>query len=123
MGSKMKLSEIERIAKVAMDACSEVISHPKDSFVRQQLFDSLTEVVDPAFLETDQSRRDSFNRLLQQANVWGAIVQQRIYLFRRGGPGDTSAPSIGYPTRDLQHVLDDLLFELGGLPLSRSRPP
>jgi hypothetical protein len=65
----MKLSEIERIAKVAMDACSEVISHPKDSFVRQQLFDSLTEVVDPAFLETDQSRRDSFNRLLQQANV------------------------------------------------------
>jgi hypothetical protein len=98
MGSKMKLSEIERIAKAAMDACSEVISHPKDSFVRQQLFDSLTEVVDPAFLETDQSRRDSFNRLLQQANVWGAIVRQRIYLFRRGGPGDTSAPlPLGIP--------------------------
>ena len=47
----MKLSEIERIAKAAMDACSEVISHPKDSFVRQQLFEL-----------ADGSRRSSVSR-------------------------------------------------------------
>jgi len=112
----MKLSEIERIAKAAMNACLAVINHPKDSFVRERLFNSLAEVVDPAFFETDQSRRGSLNHLLQQANVWGAIVRQRIDLFRRTGPGDTSAPSIRYPTRDLQHILDALLAELGGLP-------
>ena len=77
---------------------------------------SLTEVVDPAFLETDQSRRGSFNELLQQANVWSAIVRQRIVLVRRAEPGDTSAPSIRYPTRELQHILDSLLDELGALP-------
>jgi hypothetical protein len=112
----MRLSEIERIAKAAMDACSEVINHPKDSFVRERLFDSLTEVVAPAFFETDQPRRGSFNELLQHANVWGTIVRKRIDLFRRAGPGDVSAPSIRYPTRDLQHILDALIDELGGLP-------
>ncbi|MEA2919498.1 MAG: hypothetical protein QOJ15_11579 [Bradyrhizobium sp.] len=115
-GIKMRLSEIERIAKAAMDACAEVINHPADSFARERLFNSLAEVVDPAFVETDQSRRDSFNHLLQQANVWGAIVRQRIDLFQRAGPGATTAPSIRYPTRDLQHILDALLYELGGLP-------
>jgi hypothetical protein len=63
-----------------MDACSEVINHPKDSFVREQLFASLTEVVDPAFFETDQPRRGSFNELLQQANVWGTIHADRSRL-------------------------------------------
>ena len=113
---KMRLSEIERIAKAAMDACSEVINHPKDSFVRERLFDSLTEVVDSAFLETDQSRRGSFNELLQQANVWSAIVRKRIDLVRHAGPGDIAAPSIRHPTRELQHILDALLDELGALP-------
>ena len=112
----MRLSEIERIAKAAMDACSEVINHPNDGFVRERLFDSLTEVVDPAFLETDQSRRGSFNELLQQANVWGAIVRERVDLVRRAGRGDTAAPSIRHPTRELQHILDSLLDELGALP-------
>jgi hypothetical protein len=112
----MRLSEIGRIAKAAMDACAEVINHPTDSFARKRLFNSLAEVVDPAFLETDQSRRDSFNHLLQQANVWGAIVLQRIDLFQRAGPGATSASSIRFPTRDLQHFLDTLLDELGRLP-------
>jgi hypothetical protein len=112
----MRLSEIERIAKATMDACSEVINHPKDNFVRERLFDSLTEVVEPAFLETDQSRRSSFNELLQRANVWSAIVRERIELVRRAGPGDTTAPSIRHPTRELQHILDSLLDELGALP-------
>jgi hypothetical protein len=112
----MRLSEIERIAKAAMDACSEVINNPKDSFVRKRLFDSLTEVGEPSFLETDQSRRSSFNELLQQINVWSAIVRERIALVRRAGPGDTAAPSIRHPTRELQHILDSLLNELGALP-------
>ena len=59
-GIKMRLSEIERIAKAAMDACAEVINHPMDSLARERLFNSLAELVDPAFFETDQSRRDSF---------------------------------------------------------------
>ena len=115
-GIKMRLSEIERIAKAAMDACAEVINYPMDSFAREKLCNSLAELVDPAFFETDQSRRDSFNHLLQQANVWGAIVRQRIDLFQRAGPGATSAPSIRYPTRDLQHILETLLGELERLP-------
>ena len=113
----MRLSEIERIAKAAMDACAEVINHPTDSFARERLFNSLAEVVDPAFLETDQSRRDSFNHLLQQANVWGAIVRQRIDLFQRAGPGATSAPSIRHPTRELRNILDTVLDALERLPV------
>jgi hypothetical protein len=46
----MKLSEIERIAKAAMNACLAVINHPRDSFARE-VFDSLAEVIDPAFLK------------------------------------------------------------------------
>ena len=48
--------------------------------------------------------------------MWGTIVRQRIDLFQRAGPGATSAPSIRYPTRDLQHILDSLLDELGAMP-------
>jgi hypothetical protein len=73
-GIKMRLSEIERIAKAAMDACAEVINYPMDSFAREKLCNSLAELVDPAFFETDQSRRDSFNHLLQQANAGGTIA-------------------------------------------------
>ena len=111
----MRLSEIERIAKAAMDACAEVIK--TDSVARERLFNSLAEVVDPAFLETGQSRRGSFNHLLQQANVWGAIVRQRLDLFQRAGPGATSAPSIRHPTRELQNILDTVLAALGRLPV------
>lgn len=122
-GIKMKLSEIERIAKAAMDACLAVINHPKDSFVRERLFNSLAEVIDPAFYETDQTRTDSLNNLLRQANVWAAIVRNRIDIFRHAGLGDASAPSIRYPARDLQHVLYALLDELGGLPSVQSGSP
>ena len=92
------------------------VTHPTDGFTRQRLLNSLAEIVDPVFLETDQSRRGSFNHLLQQANVWGAIVRQRIDLFQRARPGATSAPSVRFPARDLQHILDTLLDELGRLP-------
>jgi len=84
------------------------------------LFNSLAEVVDPAFFETDQSRRGSLNHLLRQASVWGAIVRNRIDIFRHAGSGDASAPSIQHPARDLQHVLYALLDELGGLPSVQS---
>ena len=78
----MKLSEIERIAKAAMDACSGG-HQPSQRQLRPtaDCSNSLAEVVDPAFFETDQSRRGSLTHLLQQANVWGAIVRQRIYSF------------------------------------------
>jgi hypothetical protein len=97
----MKLSEIERIAKAAMNGCLAVINHPNDSFVRERMFNSLAEVVDPAFFGTDQSRRGTLNHLLRQANVWGAIVRNRIEIFRHAGPSNTSGPSIQHPTRDL----------------------
>jgi hypothetical protein len=119
----MKLSEIERIAKAAMNACLAVINHPTDSFVRERLFNSLAEVVDPAFFETDQTRRAPLNDLLRQASVWGAIVRNRIDIFRQAGRGGASALSIRYPTRDLQHVLYALLDELGGLPSIHSGSP
>jgi hypothetical protein len=112
----MKLSEIERIAKAAMNACLAVINHPKDSSAREILFNALAEVVDPVFSETDQTRRGPLNDLLQQANVWGAIVRNRIDVFRHARRGGASALSIRHPTRDLEHVLYALLDELGGLP-------
>jgi hypothetical protein len=86
-----------------------VINHPKDSVFREQLFGSLTEVVDPAFYETDQTRKDSLNNQLQQSYVWGAIVRLRIQISRHAG----SASSIVHPSRHLQHALDALLKELG----------
>jgi len=116
----MNLSEIERIAKAAMNACLAVINYPTDSSVREGLFNSLAEVVDPAFFETDQTRRGPLNDLLRQANVWGTIVRNRIDIFRHAGRGGASALSIRYPTRDLQHVLYALLDELGGLPPVRA---
>ena len=51
-GIRMKLSEIERIAKAAKNACLAVINHPKDGFARETLFNALAEVVDPAFFES-----------------------------------------------------------------------
>jgi len=109
-GIKMRLSEVERIAKPPWTLARRssttlrTVSPERDCSIRWH-----------------QSRRDSFNHLLQQANVWGAIVRQRIELFQRAGPGATTAPSIRYPTRDLQHILDALLYELGGLPAVPSR--
>jgi len=119
----MKLSEIERIAKAAINACLAVINHPKDSFARETLFNTLAEVVDPAFFETDQTGRGPLNDLLRRTNMWGAIVRNRIDIFRHTGRGGASAPSIRYPTRDLQHVLYALLDELGGLPSINSGSP
>jgi hypothetical protein len=112
----MRLSETERIAKAAMNACLAVINHPKDSFARERLFNTLAEVVDPAFFEIDQTRRGPLNYLLRQTNVWGAIVRNRIDIFRHAGRGGAFALSIRYPTRELQHVPYALLDELGGLP-------
>jgi hypothetical protein len=118
----MRLSEIERIAKDAMDACSEAIKYPKHRFVRERLFDLLAEIVDPAFCETDQSRNESLSNQLRQANVWGTIVRSRIEISRKSGSSETTASTVLYPTRDLQHVLDALLKELRGLPMSRRVP-
>jgi hypothetical protein len=118
----MRLSEIERIAKAAMDACSQVLNYPKHRFVRERLFDLLAEIVDPAFCEPDQSRNESLSNQLRQANVWGTIVRSRIEISRQSGSSETTASSVLYPTRDLQHVLDALLKELRGLPMSRRVP-
>ena len=72
----MKLSEIERIAKAAVKSFLAVINHPRDSFAPERLFNTLAEVVDPAFFETDRTRRGSLNDLLRQASVWGAMIPE-----------------------------------------------
>ena len=117
----MKLSDIELIAKDAEKACVAVMNRPEDGLAREELFDTLGRVVDPAFIETDPTRGGRLNDLVQQASVWGDIVRSRINLSRQAGPGEASVPSIEHPTRELQRVLYALLDELGALP-SRAPP-
>jgi hypothetical protein len=110
----MKLADVELIAKAAEKACVAVMNRPKDGLAREDLFDKLGKVVDPAFIETDPTRSGRLNDLVQQASVWGDIVRSRIDIARQAGPGEASAPSIRHPARELQRVLYALIDELGG---------
>ena len=65
----------------------------------------------------DQTRRGPLNHLLQQANVWGELSSgTALTSFAAPGLAALLPHPIRHPTRDLQHVLDALLDELGGLP-------
>ena len=121
-GAKMKLSGIELLAKAAEKACSAVINHPKDSAARERLFNTLADVVDPAFVETAPSRYGQLNDLLRHTSVWADIVRNRIDVFRHAKSGDGSASGIQYPARDLQRVLHALMVELGRTPPDQRGP-
>jgi hypothetical protein len=68
----MKLADVELIAKAAEKACVAVMNRPKDGLAREDLFDKLGKVVDPAFIETDPTRSGRLNDLLSK-QACGAI--------------------------------------------------
>jgi len=74
----MDLSNLELIARAAETACVAVIDRPKDVHVREQLFNALAAVVDPAFEGDDDTASPYLNDLLSQARVWAALVRSRI---------------------------------------------
>jgi hypothetical protein len=109
----MKSSDIELIAKAAEKACAAVINHPRDDNAREQLFKTLADVANPAFIQLDGASARYLDDLLQQANVWADIVRSRIDMFQQATRGDVSASLVRYPARDLQRILCELIGELG----------
>jgi len=58
----MDLSNLELIARAAEKACVAVIDRSKDVHVREQLFNALAAVVDPAFEGDD----DTASRMVKE---------------------------------------------------------
>lgn len=114
----MMLSEIQQIAKAAEKACTAAINHPKNKGLRQNLFDALEAVVDPAFVVEDAAQSAHLQDLLRRASVGADIVRARIDNSRNSEMA-TSAASIQYPARDLQQLLAQLLGELTEQPDTR----
>jgi hypothetical protein len=112
----MDLSNLELIARAAEKACVAVIDQPKDVHVREQLFNALAAVVHPAFEGDDDTASPYLNDLLSQARVWADLVRSRIDSVRATKGGDTSAPTVHYPARDLLQVLSELVGELARAP-------
>lgn len=112
----MDLSNLELIARAAEKACVAVIDRPKDVHVREKLFNALAAVVDPAFEGDDDTASPYLNDLLSQARVWADLVRSRIDSVGATKGGDTSAPTVHYPARDLLQVLSELVGELARAP-------
>ena len=68
----MDLSNLELIARAAEKACVAVIDRPKDVHVREQLFNALAAVVDPAFEGDDDTASPYLNDLLVR-HAYGRI--------------------------------------------------
>src|SRR5260221_4640024 len=71
---KMYPTYLERIASMAEKACALAIDKPGDTQAREQLFDVLAEVADPAF-QGDDPDLDHLSGLFSQARVWAVIVR------------------------------------------------
>jgi len=111
----MDRSNLELIARAAEKACVAVIDRPKDVHVREQLFNALAAVVDPAFEGDDDTASPYLNDLLSQARVWADLVRSRIDSVWATKGGDT-APTVHCPARDLLQVLSELVGELARAP-------
>jgi hypothetical protein len=107
----MMLSEIKQIAKVAENACEAAVNHPRNAFVRADLFNALGAVVDAAFVESAATHSARLHDLLYQANVWASLVRCRI-ANSRNSKTIRSAQLVQYPTHDLQQFLSQLNEEL-----------
>jgi hypothetical protein len=115
-GSEMDLSNLELIARAAEKACVAVINRPEDIHAREELFNALAAVVDPAFEGDDDTASPYQNDLLSKARVWADIVRSRIESVRATKGGDPSAPTVHYPARDLLQFLSELVGELARAP-------
>jgi hypothetical protein len=102
---------LERIASMAEKACTLAIDQPGDTQAREQLFDALAAVADPAF-QGDDPDLDHLSGLFSQARVWAVIVRTRIASLPTNNHSYSALKAIIYPARDLLPILVDLSREL-----------
>jgi hypothetical protein len=102
---------LAQIASAAEKACVLIIERPKDPHAREQLFDALAPVTDPAF-QADDPDLDHLTGLFSQARVWADIVRTRITGLSTNKGGPLAIQAIQYPARDLLPILGDLSREL-----------
>jgi hypothetical protein len=103
---------LARIASTAERACVMALDRPKDPQAREQLFDALAAVADPAF-QADEPEYTHLTDLLSQARVWADIVRTRITGLQTNKLGHAVVQAVQYPARDLLPILSDLSRELG----------
>ena len=103
---------LERIASMAEKACALAIDQPGDTQAREQLFDVLAEVADPAFQGDDPDLDHHLSGLFSQARVWAVIVRTRIASLPTNNHSYSALKAIIYPARELLPILDDLSREL-----------
>ena len=106
----MQLSEIQQIAEVAEKACAAAANHPKNTDLREDLFELLGPVAKLAQLD-DSTYSAHLHDLLRQTGVWADILRHRIDNSRRGIEASPLV-SIRQPARDLQNLLRQLVGEL-----------
>jgi hypothetical protein len=106
---------LAQIASAAKNACALAIDRPKDPHAREQLFNALAEVADPAF-QSDDPELFHLTRLFCEAQLWAAIVRTRIIGLQTDKRGYLAIQAVQYPVRDLLPILGDLNRELKMMP-------
>ena len=106
----MELFEIQHIAKAAEKACAAAANYPRNEHLREDLFDLLGPVTKLAQVD-DATYSAHLHDLLRQTGVCADIVRHRIENLR-SGTAASPLTSIRHPTRDLQHLLCQLVGEL-----------
>lgn len=108
---------LAEITSTAEKACALAIDHPKDPQAREQLFNALAKVADPAF-QGDDPELFHLTHLFCEAQVWAAIVRNRIMGLQTDKRGHLALQAVQYPVRDLLPILGDLSRELQLMPSS-----
>jgi hypothetical protein len=103
---------LARIATTAERACAMAVDRPKDPQAREQLFDALAAVANPAF-QADEPEYEHLTDLFSQARVWANIVRTRIAGLQTNKLGHPAVKAVQYPARDLLPILGDISRELG----------
>jgi hypothetical protein len=106
---------LAQIASTAKKACALAIDRPKDGDAREQLFNALEEVADPAF-QGDDPELAHLTDLFCQAQVWATIVRTRIIGLQTDKRGHLAIQAVQHPARDLLPILGDLNRELELMP-------
>ena len=112
--AEMTLSEIERLAALAEEACAAVAGRPDEEAPRETLFDTLAPLVNPDFVDGNGNRPPYLHGLLRQACVQAEILRDRIVEGRKGRrSGAFETMNIGGGARDLRRLLSALIDAIG----------
>lgn len=104
------MSELQRIAREADDACATILECPSDRPLREALFKVLDGLIDPAFLQAAAGGPPHLRGRCRQACILAESVRERIDGSRKPGTPDRSASlGIAALARDLRRVLADIV--------------